>query len=289
MSFRTATRSRTSATTTNMRPMPPPPSPRDAHRRRQRMQRRDPRPTPPALSERYREALDRGLISVGDIDRALTRLFSARIRNGDLPGIRTNDACLPSAAVRRARNTTAGALDAAEKSLVLLKNDGVLPLRRAFAIAVIGPLGDATRVLRGNYSAPMSGPAHLGARGPAPGAMPGASITYAPVGASLHAMATGYRPRRSARRTAHRGLLARYYNATSHPRPAFRPGRGAQDPRGPEIRLHAVAHAARGRRGGRGLVAEGGQRLSSRHLDRLHRATGERHLPPRPERHGRRA
>ncbi len=49
------------------------------------------------LGERYREALDRGLISVGDIDRALIRLFSARLRTGDLPGIRTKDDVPPSA------------------------------------------------------------------------------------------------------------------------------------------------------------------------------------------------
>src|SRR5690606_36601971 len=104
------------------------------------------------LDARYREALERGLITEADIDRALVRLFSARLRNGDLPGVRplsTADAA--PADVGRAEHGVV-ALEAAEKSLVLLKNDGVLPLAGvAPRIAVIGPFGDATRVLRGNY------------------------------------------------------------------------------------------------------------------------------------------
>ncbi len=39
----------------------------------------------------------------------------------------------------------------AEESMVLLKNDGVLPLKGAKRIAVVGPLADQTDVLLGNY------------------------------------------------------------------------------------------------------------------------------------------
>ncbi|WP_339444996.1 glycoside hydrolase family 3 N-terminal domain-containing protein, partial [Pseudomonas hunanensis] len=39
------------------------------------------------LPDRFGEALKRNLISQGDIDRTLVRLFSARLRNGDLPGV----------------------------------------------------------------------------------------------------------------------------------------------------------------------------------------------------------
>ena len=35
---------------------------------------------------------------------------------------------------------------------MLLKNDGVLPLKAGARVAVVGPLADSTRVLRGNYS-----------------------------------------------------------------------------------------------------------------------------------------
>src|SRR3546814_21154755 len=44
------------------------------------------------LPERYREALERGLISARDIDRALVRLFAARYRTGDLAGLANRSA-----------------------------------------------------------------------------------------------------------------------------------------------------------------------------------------------------
>ncbi|MGN6124416.1 MAG: glycoside hydrolase family 3 C-terminal domain-containing protein [Sphingomonas oligoaromativorans] len=138
----------------------------------------------PHLSNRYKQALDRGLISMGDIDRALIRLFAARYRNGDLPGLpgRAPQA-VPVSAIGTAEHQ-AVALEASEKSLVLLKNDGVLPLRPATRIAVIGPLGDATRVLRGNYSSALSAPptsVYDGLRA----AMPEATVTLVPFGASI--------------------------------------------------------------------------------------------------------
>ncbi|WCM29760.1 glycoside hydrolase family 3 C-terminal domain-containing protein [Sphingomonas sp. QA11] len=164
------------------------------------------------LGERYREALERGLISIGDIDRALIRLFAARIRTGDLPGLRTDT--VPSSAIGAPEHDRI-ALNAAEKSLVLLKNDGVLPLRRGVRVAVIGPLGDATRVLRGNYSAPMSAPP-ISVLDGLRQAMPGASISYAPAAPTF---TDGDRIPSTALRTPDGapGLLARYYNATTTP------------------------------------------------------------------------
>src|SRR5690242_13380186 len=92
------------------------------------------------LTDRYREALDRGLISTADIDRALVRLFAARYRTGDLAGLPDTAPAVPASAVGSPAHG-ALALEAAEKSLVLLKNDGVLPLKPGVKVAVIGPLG----------------------------------------------------------------------------------------------------------------------------------------------------
>jgi beta-glucosidase len=49
------------------------------------------------------------------------------------------------------------ALEVARKTMVLLKNDGTLPLARSVKnIAVVGPLADEIRVLEGNYNATPS-------------------------------------------------------------------------------------------------------------------------------------
>ncbi|WP_010542698.1 glycoside hydrolase family 3 C-terminal domain-containing protein [Sphingomonas elodea] len=171
------------------------------------------------LTDRYREALAKGLITQGEIDRTLVRLFSARLRNGDLPGIRTTGGKRSDIGAPAHR---ALALAAAEKSLVLLKNDGLLPLKPGSRIAVIGPLGDATRVLRGNYSSSQSGEPISVVEG-LRRAFPAANVRYAPFGASV---TDGDPVPASALRTpdGKPGLLARYFNPVT-PAPAeFAPG-----------------------------------------------------------------
>jgi beta-glucosidase len=110
------------------------------------------------LSNRYKEAYERGLIGMEDIDRALIRLFSARYRTGDLSGVVDRPQVnTPPASITSVEHD-ALALKTAEKSLVLLKNDGVLPLAGVKRILVVGPHADSTRVLRGNYSSSLSSP-----------------------------------------------------------------------------------------------------------------------------------
>ena len=174
------------------------------------------------LTEPYREALARGLITMADVDRALVRLFAARLRNGDLPGLRplSTDSVSPDDVGTPAHGEVA--LEAAGKSLVLLKNDGLLPLSGTPKIAVIGPLGDATRVLRGNYSSPQSAPpvsVFEGLRR----AMPGAQVRHVPFGATW---TDGGPIPPSALLTpdGEPGLLARYYNSAEPPPARFAPG-----------------------------------------------------------------
>ncbi|WP_235524511.1 glycoside hydrolase family 3 C-terminal domain-containing protein [Caulobacter sp. Root655] len=173
------------------------------------------------LAGRYREALDRDLITTAEIDTALVRLFSARLRNGDLPAKgQPGGRAAPSGVTTPEHEALA--LTASEKSLVLLKNDGVLPLKPGLRIAVIGPLGDATRVLRGNYSSALSAPPISVVDG-LRRTLPSAQVSYAPFGPSF---TDGDRVPTAALRTpdGKAGLLARYFN-TAEPAPArFAPG-----------------------------------------------------------------
>jgi beta-glucosidase len=102
---------------------------------------------------KYVNAVKQGLLSEKDIDITLRRLFTARFRLGlfDPPELvryaQTPDTVIDSEVHRQL------ALKAARESMVLLKNDGVLPLSpEVRKIAVVGPLADALRVLQGNYS-----------------------------------------------------------------------------------------------------------------------------------------
>lgn len=100
----------------------------------------------------YIEAVQQGHLSEHAIDTALVRLFTARVRLGmfdppeKVPYAKPDESQLDSAAHR------ALARRLANESMVLLKNDGVLPLKSVKNILVVGPLADQTAVLLGNYN-----------------------------------------------------------------------------------------------------------------------------------------
>jgi beta-glucosidase len=102
---------------------------------------------------KFLDAVKQGLITEHDIDTALKRLFTARFRLGmfDPPEMvayaRTPDSEIDSSAHREL------ALKIARESMVLLKNDGVLPLSQdTKSILVVGPLAQQSEVLYGNYN-----------------------------------------------------------------------------------------------------------------------------------------
>jgi beta-glucosidase len=98
-------------------------------------------------------AVKQGLITEAEIDRAVKRLFVARFRLGMFdPSEMVPFAGIPFSANDSAEHRRLAA-DAARESMVLLKNDGVLPLRKDLGtIAVIGPNTDDIEVLLGNYN-----------------------------------------------------------------------------------------------------------------------------------------
>ena len=104
------------------------------------------------LGEAYRtlpEAYEKGLISEERIDEAVTRLFEARFRLGMFA-----DDCeydnIPYEIVDCKKHKDLN-LQMARESIVLLKNDGILPLKKDTKIAVVGPNADSLSVLLGNY------------------------------------------------------------------------------------------------------------------------------------------
>jgi beta-glucosidase len=101
----------------------------------------------------YLDAYNKGFLKEAQIDTALIRLFTARMKLGmfDPPEMVPYSKIDESKLDSRQHRAMARAL--ANESMVLLKNDGTLPLKRGdIRIAVVGPLADQTRYLLGNYT-----------------------------------------------------------------------------------------------------------------------------------------
>ncbi|HVG26453.1 MAG TPA: glycoside hydrolase family 3 N-terminal domain-containing protein, partial [Acidobacteriaceae bacterium] len=107
------------------------------------------------------DAVKAGLIKESDIDVSLRRLFLARMQLGlfDPPSM-VPYTKIPFSAVSAPENA-AVAKRAAEESIVLLKNDGVLPLAagKYKTVAVIGPNAASLASLEGNYNGVAHDPA----------------------------------------------------------------------------------------------------------------------------------
>ena len=108
---------------------------------------------------RLTKAVQDGLVKESEIDTAVTRLFTARMRLGMFDAAervayaRTPVTELDSTAHR------ALALRAAEEAMVLLKNDGTLPLAGSVkTVAVVGPNAASLAAIEGNYNAIPSSP-----------------------------------------------------------------------------------------------------------------------------------
>jgi beta-glucosidase len=127
----------------------------------------------------YLDAVKKGELTEAEVDRSLERIFTARFRLGmfDPP------AMVKYASIPYSENDSEAhrelSLKVSEQSMVLLKNDGVLPLSKLVKkIAVIGPLGDSVSALLGNYNGLPSRQTTVveGIRKE----FPGAEVTYVP-------------------------------------------------------------------------------------------------------------
>ncbi len=95
----------------------------------------------------------KGLIDEATLDRAVKRLMRTRLRLGMFdPPEQVPYSTIPYEAVNCPAHREL-ALQAARESIVLLKNDGLLPLSKEIGrLAVIGPNADDLMVLLGNYN-----------------------------------------------------------------------------------------------------------------------------------------
>jgi beta-glucosidase len=105
------------------------------------------------------KAVHDGLISESDIDKSVRRLFMARFELGLFdPPAKVAYARIPFSEDDSEAHRKLAQL-VAEKSIVLLKNDGILPFKKSVkTIAVIGPNAAALAAIEGNYNAIPSHP-----------------------------------------------------------------------------------------------------------------------------------
>ncbi len=99
-----------------------------------------------------------GLITEEEINRSVTRLMITRMRLGMFePEEMVPYTSIPYEVIDCAEHNEL-ALETAKKSMVLLKNEGILPLdrNRMKSIAIIGPNADSRNALVGNYEGTAS-------------------------------------------------------------------------------------------------------------------------------------
>ena len=92
------------------------------------------------------------MINESDINTSVRRLFKARFKLGLFdPDDQVAFSKIPFSVVGSEKNLKLSQ-EAAEKSLVLLKNNGILPLKNTKRIALIGPNANNFAILIGNYN-----------------------------------------------------------------------------------------------------------------------------------------
>ncbi|MEM1215585.1 MAG: glycoside hydrolase family 3 N-terminal domain-containing protein, partial [Bacteroidota bacterium] len=103
------------------------------------------------IDDNYEQAVEMGMLNEADLNRALKRLFTARMQLGMFDPETHPYTQIPMSVVGNEAHQQL-ALRAAEQSLVLLKNEEVLPLRGRPTIALLGPNAHNEDVLVGNYN-----------------------------------------------------------------------------------------------------------------------------------------
>lgn len=175
-----------------------------------------------------KEAVAQGLVKESDVDRALTRLLTARMKLGMFDEESSHPYTQIPESVIGSDAHIALARRAAEASMVLLKNDGVLPLNPSSKIALIGPNADNTAILVGNYHGKPVAPSTP--KDALSNTLPAEQLHYAPGSSLTETIYTHFSPVPAAvfsHSNAHGenqpGLLAEYFPASHfNLQPAYR-------------------------------------------------------------------
>ena len=115
--------------------------------------------TTPQFFEGALAAIEQGLIAEADLDGAVRRILTLKFELGLFEDPRRPDAVRQQAVVGHAEHAALN-LEAARRSLVLLRNDGLLPLlpgpdgeeRPPRTVAVVGPLADDAQTQLGDWA-----------------------------------------------------------------------------------------------------------------------------------------
>ncbi|ORT51139.1 BglX [Vibrio sp. qd031] len=102
-------------------------------------------------SSRFKQALEKELISEADLDQTVSRVLKAKFELGlfEDPYTDVESVCLAS------DKADALAYQVASESIVLLENRNTLPLAAQTKLAVVGPTADDAMALLGGYSFPV--------------------------------------------------------------------------------------------------------------------------------------
>ena len=96
------------------------------------------------------EAVESGLLDEADLDRNVLRILTQRFKLGEMDGESPWDGLDP--AIVEGPEHRALALDMAHETMVLLQNNGILPLDPGAKIALVGPNADDAEMQWGNYN-----------------------------------------------------------------------------------------------------------------------------------------
>ncbi|WP_413355235.1 glycoside hydrolase family 3 N-terminal domain-containing protein [Microbacterium sp. 1P06AB] len=98
------------------------------------------------------EAFERGMLAEADVDQAVSRILSLKFRFGLFENPRLPDRERIATVIAQGAHTDLN-LEVARRSLVLLRNDGTLPLASdTRRIAVVGPLADDAQTQLGDWA-----------------------------------------------------------------------------------------------------------------------------------------